>query len=1075
MAKQRTGSIPTRGNVREPDDDGFNAPSPLEYFSILNIRGLKPRTVPSKVPYIGDLLNHSNQLFFALTETWLRDQLDAEINIDGYHIFRSDCCTTRTRGKGRDRGGAALYLRNDVVPLTETVLQFSNGAVEALGLHIKQKNILIFVVYRRPDDSGGENRSTSRQFREAINEIRSTLSQLQAPYPEVIMCGDFNLPHLEWPSGTVRPGASQDEKSMVQLLEDLTNDHFLFQQITGSTHRFGNTLDLCFSNNPALMHHYNCSPTIFSDHYLIEGSAAFKTSAEDQGTFRQPNSEDGASATFDTLNFFSEDANWNEVQNDLSKVNWGDEFKSLDPGQMLNRLIETCTEVAKKHVPLRKSNGKKKSKIPRIRRILMRRRSKVNKQLCSNISDARKNKLKAESQDIEKKLQESYRNEKSEMEHRAVTAIKKNSKYFFSYAKKFSTLSAGIGPLLDSAQKLISCPNKMADMLSAQYTSVFSTPRETIQEPWDYFPEDDSAPGTNSSIKDIPFTRKDIEEAMNEIPLTAAAGPDRFPAILLKMCRQPLSEPLFIMWRKSLDTGTVPQELKTANIIPIHKGNTKTLPKNYRPIALTSHLIKIFEKVVRKYVVAYMEDHKLFNPAQHGFRIGRSCLSQLLNHYEGILHLLENGHDVDVVYLDFAKAFDKVDFAVTLKKIQQLGIQGKIGRWIHSFITGRSQTVLVNGARSNPATVKSGVPQGSVLGPLLFLILIGDIDQNVAKAFLSSFADDTRVGNHVDSEYEASQLQQDLDAVYQWTETNNMELNGDKFEHMHYSPSRQNVTAYHYHSSSGTTITEKSHVKDLGVTMSNTGTFKKHIENMVSNARSQAAWILRTFATRDRMTMLTLWRSLVQCKLEYCSQLWNPSAKGDIQSIEMVQRSFLRKIHGIRHLTYWDQLKELRMYSQERRRERYMIIYVWRILEGQVPNICNSVSVSGSIIARWHCRRGRVCDVPPIARHSSPKVQQLREASLSVKGQKLFNLLPLEIRNTTGCSKDIFKRALDRYLQDIPDEPQIQGYTAIRRADTNSLVDMARFHDAHQDNGVEGLDDTGSSGRGGCVADVAMA
>ena len=1008
-----------------------------------------------------------------MTETWLNEQLDAELRIDGYQIFRSDSSKTRTRGKGRDRGGVALYLRNDVVPLTETILKFSNGAVDVLGLHVKQKNTMIFVVYRQPDDPE-RNRSTSRDLGEALKEISNTLSKLQAPHPEVIMCGDFNLPHLDWPSGTLRPGACKDEKTMVQLLEDLSNDQFLFQQITGSTHRHGNTLDLCFSNNPKLMHDYHCTPTLLSDHYIIEGSAIFQAPTGDQETFRKPNVEDGVSATFDTLNFFSEDVKWDELQEDLDKVNWTEDFKSLDPSRMFNRLIETCTEISKKHVPIRKSTNTKKSRIPRSRRILMRRRCKVNKQLGSDIPETRRRKLTAESQDIERKLQDSYRCEKSEMEHRAVTAIKKNSKYFFSYAKKFSTLSAGIGPLIDSAQRLISCPSRMADMLSKQYTSVFSTPKEDILEQWEYFPDDYSTTRNTAQLKEIPFTRKDLEEAMNEIPMTAAAGPDRFPAILLKMCRHSLSEPLYIMWRKSLDTGNVPHLLKTANIIPIHKGSSRTLPKNYRPIALTSHLIKTFEKVIRKYIVSYMEEHNLFNPGQHGFRFGRSCLSQLLNHYEAILHLLENGHDVDVIYLDFAKAFDKVDFAVTLKKIHHLGIQGEVGRWIYSFITDRSQTVLANGARSCPASVKSGVPQGSVLGPLLFLILIGDIDQNVANAFLSSFADDTRVGYHVDSDDEARLLQQDLNEVYTWTESNNMELNSDKFEHMHYSTSRQSETVYQYQSSSGAIISEKTDVKDLGVTMSNNGTFKKHIQNVLQGARSQAGWILRTFATRDRVPMLTLWKSLVQCKLDYCSQLWSPCDKGNIQALEMIQRSFLRKLSGIRNLTYWDQLRELRLYSQERRRERYMIIYIWRILEEQVPNIYNGVNASGCIVASWHDRRGRVCDLPQIIRPSSSQVKRLREASLAVKGQRLFNTLPQDIRNMTGCTKEVFKRALDKYLKDIPDEPQIQGYTAFRKADTNSLVDMTRFRNAHQDRRVEGLDDSSSSASGGCATSVAV-
>ena len=180
-----------------------------------------------------------------------------------------------------------------------------------------------------------------------------------------------------------------------------------------------------------------------------------------------------------------------------------------------------------------------------------------------------------------------------------------------------------------------------------------------------------------------------------------------------------------------MDSGVIPNIMKTANIIPVHKGGSRGLAKNYRPIALTSHLIKVFEKVLSKSIVAFMEINNLFNPGQHGFRYGRSCLSQLITHYDHILDLLEQGHNVDVVYIDFAKAFDKVDFMVTMHKLISLGISGKVGRWIYSFLTHRTQQVMVNKSFSKPIEVKSGVPQGSVLSPLIFLILIGDIDKDV--------------------------------------------------------------------------------------------------------------------------------------------------------------------------------------------------------------------------------------------------------------------------------------------------------------------------------------------------------
>ena len=256
--------------------------------------------------------------------------------------------------------------------------------------------------------------------------------------------------------------------------------------------------------------------------------------------------------------------------------------------------------------------------------------------------------------------------------------------------------------------------------------------------------------------------------------------------------------------------------------------------------------------------------------------------------------------------------------------------------------------------------------------------------------------------------------------------------------------------------------------------MSSDGTFKMHIKKIVTEAGQQAGWILRTFTTRESLPMLTLWKSLVQCKLDYCSQLWSPASKGDIQSLEMVQRSFLRKIEGMSNLPYWEQLKKSRMFSQERRRDRYSMIYVWRILEDQVPNVYHNGSATGSIEAKFHCRRGRICSIPPLNTHSHKTVQSLREASLPVRGQRLFNILPKELRNLTGCTVETFKRSLDKYLRGVPDEPQIPGYTALRRAETNSLIHMAKFHQSHQDSGVDGLEDH-SSGNEGCASSVAMA
>ena len=1020
----------------------------------MNIRGLMPRTVPTKVPFIRDTLHHTNQMFVILTETWLRDQNDAEIAINGYTSFREDRVRPRRR-RGRDSGGVAIYLRHDLASSAEYILNFSIGVIEVLGIHCKAQNLVLIAVYRQPDDTVGNHRSTSREFRQALDAIRESLSALPTPIPEIVLAGDFNLPHMKWPEGSMLHGASRDEQTMITELQELMEDHFLFQHIHKATQKDGNTLDLCFTNNPAFLHSYECQRTTMSDHYIIEAYTSFNCEAKKRESFRQPEKSDTPAATFDKLNFLSEEVDWEGLEQELGSYDWESEFNMKSPADMVLRFYELCATSSKKFCPERKNSAsKKRNRIPRYRRNLMRRRSKVNKQLASQPSDTKRQKLRLEAREIEKKLQKSYKDEKLEMENKAVSAIKKNSKYFFSYVRKFSKIFTGIGPFIDASKNIITCSAQMAEMLSEQYRSVFSVPKERLKPPEEIFTDGENPPG-RTALLDVQFNEEDIVKAIGEMSPTAAAGPDRLPAILLKQCRTILSRPLFIIWRKSLDLGEIPSILKTASIIPIHKGGSRGIPKNYRPIALTSHLIKVFEKVVRRSIIEYMEKHNLFNPSQHGFRQGRSCLSQLVAHYDSILELLEKGGNVDVIYIDFAKAFDKVDFGITLEKLNALGIRGKVGRWMHSFLTHRTQSVLANEGRSEPSDVKSGVPQGSVLGPLLFLILLGDIDQGIAKAFVSSFADDTRIGSLITSAEDGAALQTDLDHIYSWTDTNNMKLNGDKFECLRYGGNHELHSSLKYKSNTGIDITEKPNVRDLGVLMSNSGTFKEHIQHTVTEAKKQCSWILRTFQTRDPILMVTLWKSLIQCKLEYCSQLWCPIRKGEIQTIEMVQRSFLRRISGYNELDYWEQLRRLKLYSLERRRERYRIIYVWRILEGQVPNIKSANGNSEKISSKWHPRRGRECIIPAVSRQAPTHIQNLIYASLPIHGQRLFNTLPADIRNITGCSVDSFKRRLDKYLQSVPDEPQIPGYTAQRRAESNSLLDMSCLANARHEPVVE--------------------
>ena len=223
--------------------------------------------------------------------------------------------------------------------------------------------------------------------------------------------------------------------------------------------------------------------------------------------------------------------------------------------------------------------------------------------------------------------------------------------------------------------------------------------------------------------------------------------------------------------------------------------------------------------------------------------------------------------------------------------------------------------------------------------------------------------------------------------------------------------------------------------------MSDDASFSVHIKKIVEKVNSLVSWILRTFEARDELTMLTLWKTIVLPHIDYCSQLWSPHKKGEIQMIELLQRNFIRKIKGACSLSYWDQLKKLKLYSLERRRERYIIIYVWKILENFVPNFNHEVNgnSAGGISYYNHIRHGRKCVVPSLTKG---RVQSIRYGALVASGPRLFNLLPKSIRNTSNSSVNVFKKKLDKYLESVPDEPLIPGYVRYGRGLSNSVRDM---------------------------------
>ena len=963
------------------------------------------------------MLEEYKLLLIILTETWLRDHYDAEVSIKNYTLLRADR-SRQKKSRGRNSGGVGVYLRNDLAAGSDVLLKYSSEGVEALCIRVDALNLILCSIYRPPDDRGG-HRSTAAQLIPLLAKLSELYSSLASPTPNIIMAGDFNLPHATWPEGLPKPGATPDERNMLELLTSMCAEHFLTQLSTEPTHRAGNTLDLLFTNNPELFVSLDTIPVApISSHFLLISPTLLDTN-------NVPHSYDNMQQSgFDKVNLHSDETNWTEIKSGLEQIDWTQTFDSKSVSEMLDLLCRKCEYLAESNAPEKSRRRHQTSRIPRHRRILMKKRTRLRKQLKPGMRPQRRKAVEEKLYDIERKLQESYRNQEIFEENRAVANIKTNSKFFYSYARKRAKTYVPVGPLADPNGNLVSAPASMAKILSNQYQQAFSTPSANLMY---------TGPAQGNAVEDLDFTPNDIIQAIDEVSMNSAPGSDRFPAVFLKNCKNQLAPPLYLIWRKSMDTGEIPTCLKNSIITPIHKGGSRKVPKNYRPVTLTSHLIKVFEKIIRNKLVNHFERNNLLNPNQHGFRAGRSCLSQLLQHQDKITGILERGGNVDVIYLDFSKAFDKLDINITLQKLQNLRVTGKIFKWIESFLTGRQQIVTVEGAKSDPVNVISGVPQGSVLGPLLFLVLLNDIDNNTHSSSVSSFADDTRILAGISNTDDVRKLQIDLNAIFEWARQNNATFNDDKFECIRYGKNDEIRNSTAYISNNGAAIKCEEYVRDLGVTLSQDAVFSKHISEIKTSANLKAGWILRTFQTRDKLLLKTLWKSLVAPILDYCCQLWSPRSVGQIQSLEKVQNNFFSKITGLSQLDYWQQLETLKMLSLERRRERYICIYVWKTLEAMVPNF--------GLESTYNLRRGRLCIVPPITRGASQRIQTIRFNSLGVFGPRLFNCLPVSIRNMSGCSLNSFKRALDRHLSTIPDQPRVPKMVRYCTKPSNSLID----------------------------------
>ena len=487
--------------------------------------------------------------------------------------------------------------------------------------------------------------------------------------------------------------------------------------------------------------------------------------------------------------------------------------------------------------------------------------------------------------------------------------IKNNPKAFGKYTKFKTKSNSTVSSLhvnpKDTASNLIDNSKEKANILNTYFASVF-----TKEPDGDFISLEEK-----QNLRQIPleFSIDEVRKLLQKLKTGKSPGPDGFHPRFINELADELCLPLYLIFKSSVSCAKIPKQWKFARVSAIYKKGNRKVASNYRPVSITSIICRMLETIIRDNVVKFLMSNDLLSAYQFGFLKGRSTTLQLLKVLNDWTESMESKFSTDCIYLDYQKAFDSVPHRRLISKLRSYKINECLVRWVENYLQDRSQFVEINGEKSQWIPVTSVIPQGSVLGPLLFLIYINDLPENV-NSTVYMYADDTKIYSEIKSEYDHGILQRDLENLKTWSDRWLLKFHPSKCYYITIGQHNEEEFTYSMiEDGKKFDMTKVSEMKDIGVTVDSELKFDKHINTKIETANKILGIIRRSFIYLDADILLPLYKALVRSHFDYAMIIWNSHMVKHIESIEGVQRRATKMIPELKHLSYPERLKKTKV------------------------------------------------------------------------------------------------------------------------------------------------------------------